>query len=110
MEHNYSEEIANTRDTFLSSEIEYLKDLSQTTGFIELYSRFHNVDASVLSTRLLTLTQMMENGEVKEEDEKKVELEIMCLCLAIKDAVKTLGAKKLTPNHETEEHNTLNRM
>ena len=102
MEHNFSEEIAHTRDTFLTSEIDYLKQLSQVPEFLELYNSFKNVGASKLSARLLTLTQMMENGEVKEEDEKKVELEVMCCCLAIEDAVKSLGGKTLTPNHEVE--------
>ena len=91
MEHNFSEEIAHARDTFLTSEIDYLKQLSQVPEFLELYNSFKTVGASKLSARLLTLTQMMENGEVKEEDEKKVE-----------DAVKSLGGKILTPNHETE--------
>ena len=102
MEHNFSEEIAHARDTFLTSEIDYLKQLSQVPEFLELYNSFKTVSASKLSARLLTLTQMMENGEVKEEDEKKIELEVMCCCLAIEDAVKSLGGKILTPDHETE--------
>ena len=102
MEHNFSEEIAHARDTFLTSEIDYLKQLSQMPEFLELYNSFRNVGASKLSARLLTLTQMMENGEVKEEDEKKVELEVMCCCLAIEDAVKSLGAKTLTPDNVEE--------
>jgi len=102
MEHNFSEEIAHARDTFLTSEIDYLKQLSQVPEFLELYNSFKTVGASKLSARLLTLTQMMENGEVKEEDEKKVELEVMCCCLAIEDAVKSLGAKTLTPDNVEE--------
>ena len=102
MEHNFSEEIANARDVFLTNEIDYLKQLSQLPEFLELYNSFKNIGASKLSARLLTLTQMMENGEVKEEDEGKVELEVMCCCLAIEDAVKSLGAKTLTPDHEAE--------
>ena len=101
MEHNFSEEIANARDVFLTSEFEYLKQLSKVPEFLKLYNSFKNVGASKLSARLLTLTQMMENGEVKEEDEKKVELEIMCCCLAIEDAVKSLE-KTLTLDDEVE--------
>ena len=105
MEHNYSEEIANARDVFLTSEIDYLKQLSQVPEFLKLYESYKNVGASKLSARLLTLTQMMENGEVKEEDEKKVELEVMCCCLAIEDAVKLLGAKTLSQTHDEEKTN-----
>ena len=102
MEHNFSEEIAHTRDIFLTSEIDYLKQLSQVPEFLELYESFKNIGASKLSARLLTLTQKMENGEVKEEDEKKVELEVMCCCLAIQDAVKSIGARTLTPTYDEE--------
>ncbi len=102
MEHNFSEETAHTRDTFLTSEIDYLKQLSQVPEFIDLYNKFRSVKASELSARLVTLTQMMENGQVKEEDEKKVELEVMCCCLAIEDATKSLGAKVLTPENDEE--------
>lgn len=109
MDHNYSEEVANTRDVFLTSEIDYLKKLSQVPEFMELYNSFKTIGVSTLSSRLVTLTQMMENGEVKEEDEKKVELEVMCCCLAIEDAVKSLGEKTLRPNNETEITNVRSR-
>lgn len=102
MEHNYSDEIAITRDTFLTSEIDYLKQLAQVPEFIGLYNQYRGVKASELSARLVTLTQMMENGQVKEDDEKKVELEVMCCCLAIEDATKSLGAKVLTPEVDEE--------
>ena len=102
MDHNYSSEIAHTRDSFLISEFEYLKQLSQVPEFIDLYNNFKGVSASELSTRLVNLTQMMENGQIKEEDEKKVELEIMCCCLAIGDATKSLGGKVLTPEYDEE--------
>ena len=102
MDYNYSDEIAHTRDTFLTSEIDYLRQLSQVPEFIDLYSKFKGKRASELSTRLVNLTQMMENGQIKEEDERKVELEIMCCCLAIEDATKSLGGKVLTPNYDEE--------
>ena len=102
MDHNYSEETAHTRDTFLISEIDYLRQLSQMPAFIDLYKQYRGVKASELSSRLVTLTQMMENGEVKEEDEEKVELDIMCCCLAIEDATKSLGPRVLTPEPEEE--------
>lgn len=102
MEHNYSEEISHVRDTFLTSEIDYLKQLSQIPEFLDLYNSFKTVSASKLSARLLTLTQMMENGEIKEEDENEVELEIMCCCLAIEDAAKSLGGKIIMPINEEE--------
>ena len=101
MEHNYLEEIANTRDAFLKSEIDYIKQLAQIPEFLQLYEKYKTVGASKLSARLQVLTQMMENGEVKEEDEDKVELEVMCCCLAIEDAVKR-RTRVLTPDYEEE--------
>ncbi len=102
MEHNFSEEIAHTRDTFLTSELDYLKQLSQVPEFWELYNKYKNVSVSELSQRLVTLTEMMENGQVNEDVEGHVELDIMCCCLAIEDAIKT-NVKVLTPYYAEEE-------
>ena len=58
MEHNYSEEIEHAGDVFLTSEIDYLKQLSRMPEFLDLYQSFKNVGASKLSSRILILTQM----------------------------------------------------
>ena len=105
MGHNFEKEVADTRDAFLTSEIDYLKKLVQVPGFLELYQSFKSFNVGDLSNRLLTLTQMMENGEVKEEDASKVELEIMCCCLAIEDAAKSLGAKEISFGHHINGRN-----
>ena len=87
MDHNYSGEITNIRDTFINSEIDYIKKLSQVPEFLELYAAYSEVPVDELSGRLTGLLEKMENGEIKQENEKSVELEMICCCLAIKDAV-----------------------
>ena len=102
MEHNYAGEVALTRDTFLSSELDYLKQLAEIPDFIELYRQYKGANMDKLSERLMTLIQKMENGEISEEEEQKTELEIMCCCLAIEAAIKTKGSKVLTPEKKED--------
>ena len=100
MEHNYADELATLRDSFLSGEIDYLKELVKMPEFLEIFEKYRGSNLGVLSRRLTVLTEMMENGEVKEDEEAKVELDIMCCCLAIEDAIKTKGSLVKTPNQE----------
>ena len=102
MDYNYSGETADTRDAFLESEIDYLKQLVQIPEFLQVYEQYKNFGVSQLSERLKVLTEMMERGEVREEDEGKVELEVMCCCLAIEDAVRRKTRVK-TPDYDDYE-------
>lgn len=102
MEQNIYEEVALTRDTFLNSEIEFLKQLVEMPEFLPMLTMYVKYNIGQLSERLTALTQKMENGEVSEDEEQKVELEIMCCCLAIEDKIKVKGPKVLTPENKNE--------
>ena len=102
MDNNYSGETAFLRDEFLNSEVDYLKQLINVPEFFELYGEYRGLGTSALSQRLVALSTLMESGQIKEEDEGKIELEMICCCLAIEDALKTKGPKVLTPE-PTEE-------
>ena len=102
MEQNIYEEVALTRDTFLNSEIDFLKQLSEMPEFIEMLALYVKYNIGQLSERLTALTQKMENGEVSEDEEQKVELEIMCCCLASEDKIKIKGPKVLMPENKQE--------
>ena len=101
MEKSYSDEEQYTSDVFLISVIDYVKQLASIPEFITLFERVEKLGASTAAKRLLTLTEMMENGQVKEEGESKVELEMICCSLAI-DGFCKMKLKKLTPNMEQE--------
>lgn len=88
MDHNYSGEISHIRDTFLRSESEFLKEIAHKPGFVQLYNYFAAMSLNEVVTKMTNLVDKMENGEIKQEDEDKVELAIICCCLAIEDAVK----------------------
>ena len=102
MEQNVNEEVSLTRDIFLNSEICFLKRLVEIPEFIPMLDIYIKYNIGQLSERLIALTQKMENGEVSEDEEQKVELEIMCCCLAIEDKIKVKGPKVLTPENKNE--------
>ena len=102
MDHNYSGEISHIRDTFLRSESEFLKEVAYKPGFVQLYNYYAAMSLEEIIARMTNLINKMENGEVKQEDEDKVELAVMCCSLAIEDAVKR-RIKELTRHEEKEE-------
>ena len=96
-----SKETEDLRDNFLLSEFDYIKDLVKTPGFASYYQTYKGEDIDVLTNKLLTLHQMMEEGKIKRTDEEKVELQMICCCLAIEDEIRELILLK---RNELAEH------
>ena len=85
-----SRDTEDLRDSFLISEFEYIAELAKTPAFKAYYQQYKGEDIDVLSNRLKALHQMMDEGKIKKEDEEKVELQMICCCLAIEDEIREL--------------------
>jgi hypothetical protein len=90
MDYHIAKETEDIRDAFLIAEFEYIEKLVKIPGFSLYYSKYKDQDVQTLSSRLLTLYQMMEEGKITKPDEKKVELQMICCCLAIEDEIRRL--------------------
>ena len=80
---NIEEKIEFLRDTFLKAEKEYLKELMKNPknmNFIIMLSKF---DSKKVALEAWKRIEMIENGEVNEEDLEQVEAEITLLLAAL---------------------------
>ena len=94
MDYHIARESEDIRDAFLMGEFGYIEKLSQLPEFAKYYANYKGQDVQTLSSRLLTLYQMMEEGKIKQEDEEKVELQMICCSLAIEDEIRRLILQK----------------
>lgn len=85
-----SRDTEDLRNSFLLSEFEYIDELTKTPGFAEYYQTYKGQDIDLLTNKLNSLHQMMEEGKINEADEDKVELQMLCCCLAIEDEIREL--------------------
>ena len=85
-----SKETEDIRDALLLSEFDYIKELIKKPGFVDYYKSYKGQDIDLLSNQLLTLHKMMEEGKIRKADEEKVELQMICCCLAIEDEIREL--------------------
>ena len=88
MDFHFPIELEEFRQEFLKAEVDYLEKLVRIPEFIDYYYKFKNMPEDKLINKLETLYQMMENCQIKEQDESNVELQMICCCLAIEDYVK----------------------
>ena len=86
-----SRETEKIRDDILISKFGRIEELVKKPGFAEYYKLYYRgQDIDVLSNKLLTLHKMVEEGKIKEKDQEKVELQMICCCLAIEDEIREL--------------------
>ena len=89
-DYHISKETEEIRDAFLVSEFPYIEELIKTRGFADYYNKYKNENVDLLSKKLITLYTMMEEGKIEEGNEEKIELQMICCCLAIEDKIRDL--------------------
>ncbi len=91
------ETVREVEQIFLSLEKEYVLRLLEIPTFVDYLREYFAYSNEELMRRFSKLHEQMENGEVKEEDEGKVELSMIACVLAMSDKIKELILVR-TPN------------
>lgn len=96
------ETIRSVESIFVSLEEDYIKQLLSIPEFYEYLSEYLKYSNLELIEKFKKNQESMENGEVTEDKEDDVELEMIACVLAMADKIKRLILVK-TPTYEEEE-------
>ena len=97
-----SETIEQVEKMFMEMEGDYVLKLLQIREFEEFVTKFYAYSNIALMHRFIELQERMDNGEVTEEDEEKVELEMIACVLAMAEKVKVRILSKTSTFKEEE--------
>ena len=100
MDFKYTSDLEEFRKEFLKSEVEYLEQLIKVPEFIDYYIKFQDYNPTELIKRLEILYSMIEECRIEEKYESKVELQMICCCLAIEDYIKRQSLIKAIEDEE----------
>ncbi len=96
--------ILKIESIFLSLEEDYVNQLLVIPEFHLFLNQYFKYSNKELVTHFAMLQEKMDRGEVKEEEEDKIELSMIACVLAMSENIKKL-IKVKTPNYENKGNN-----
>ena len=85
-----AEQVKEIEGVFLSLEEEYINQLIKVPAFYKIISMYFSFTNEELMAIFKSCHEKMENGLVTEQDEDKVELQMIASTLAMSDKIKQL--------------------
>ena len=97
------EAVLEVQRIFVSMEKEYIEQLIRIPEFQEYLMKYFTYSNENLMGLFSRMQQQMDNGEIKEEDEEKIELSMIACILAMSEKVKRLILTKHPSLSDEEE-------